>query len=81
MCAQLHFHDDVQESPLELFHKLKLYADADPTNQGTKKPVRSDTILCEEDCCSLKTPVPAKASLFTARRLFSGGRRPCQGAE
>ena len=41
LCAQLHFHDDVQEPPLELFHKLKLYADADPTNQGTKKPVRS----------------------------------------
>ncbi len=38
--AQLHFQDDVQEAPLELFHKLRLYADADPANQGTKKPVR-----------------------------------------
>jgi hypothetical protein len=37
--AQLHFQDDVQEAPLELFHKLRLYADADPANQGTKKPV------------------------------------------
>ncbi len=25
---------------MELLHKLKLYADADPANQGTKKPVR-----------------------------------------
>ena len=39
--AQLHFQDDVQEAPLELFHKLRLYADADPANQGTKKPVRA----------------------------------------
>ncbi|KAK9841046.1 hypothetical protein WJX81_007486 [Elliptochloris bilobata] len=35
----LHFNDDVQEAPLELFHKLKLYADADSANQGSKKPV------------------------------------------
>lgn len=32
---------------MELLHKLKLYADADPANQGTKKPVRMHlTFMC-----------------------------------
>lgn len=38
---QLHFADDAQESPVELFHKLKLYSDADHSNQSTKRPVDS----------------------------------------
>ena len=37
---QVHFSDDCMEPPLELVHKLKLYAEHDPTGQAsTKKPV------------------------------------------
>ncbi|XP_024389950.1 transcription initiation factor TFIID subunit 14b isoform X2 [Physcomitrium patens] len=35
----LHFHPDVGEKPLELFHHLKLYADDESIPQTTKKPV------------------------------------------
>ena len=38
---QLHFADDSQEQPVEIYHKLKLYDEADPNNPSTKKPVRS----------------------------------------
>jgi YEATS domain-containing protein 4 len=44
--AQLHFADDAQEPPLEVFHKLKLYSDADPTNQSTKRPVNIMSNSC-----------------------------------
>ena len=37
---QLTFAPDAHEAPLELYHKLKLYDDQDPTNQSTKKPVQ-----------------------------------------
>ena len=37
---QLHFADDSQEQPVEIYHKLKLYDEADPNNPSTKKPVR-----------------------------------------
>ena len=36
---QLHFADDSQEQPVEIYHKLKLYDEADPNNPSTKKPV------------------------------------------
>ncbi|BDA40670.1 Protein AF-9 homolog [Coccomyxa sp. Obi] len=35
----LHFADDAQEQPVDIFHKLKLYSEVEPTNQSTKKPV------------------------------------------
>ena len=38
---QLHFADDAQEQPVEIYHKLKLYSEVDPTIQSTKKPVRA----------------------------------------
>eukprot|EP00879_Flechtneria_rotunda_P009663 GHRR01010110.1.p1 GENE.GHRR01010110.1~~GHRR01010110.1.p1 ORF type:complete len:207 (+),score=30.89 GHRR01010110.1:224-844(+) len=34
----LHFAPDAQEKPLEIFHRLKLYSDDDPTG-ATRKPV------------------------------------------
>ena len=37
--VQLHFADDSQEQPVEIYHKLKLYDEADPNNPSTKKPV------------------------------------------
>ncbi len=37
---QLHFADDSQEQPVEIYHKLKLYDEADPNNPSAKKPVR-----------------------------------------
>jgi hypothetical protein len=37
---QLHFAQDIGEKPVELFHRLKLYSDDDPTGQ-TRKPVTS----------------------------------------
>lgn len=37
---QLHFTDDSGEEPVELYHKLKLYGEDDPSGQAsTKKPV------------------------------------------
>lgn len=40
MCLQLHFTDDAGEEPVELYHKLKLYGEDDPSGQAsTKKPV------------------------------------------
>jgi hypothetical protein len=39
-CLQLHFAQDAGEKPVEIFHRLKLYADDDPTGQ-TRKPVVS----------------------------------------
>ena len=39
--VQLHFADDAQEQPVEIFHRLKLYGDGEPTQQSTKKPVCS----------------------------------------
>jgi len=37
---QLHFTDDAGEEPVELYHKLKLYGEDDPSGQAsTKKPV------------------------------------------
>ena len=40
VALQVHFSDDCMEPPLELVHKLKLYAEHDPTGQAsTKKPV------------------------------------------
>lgn len=39
---QLVFQDDCCEKPLELFHKLKLYEDAERMQQSTKKPVRPE---------------------------------------
>ena len=42
MSLQLHFQDDAGEEPVELYHKLKLYGEDDPSGQAsTKKPVRS----------------------------------------
>ena len=38
--VQLHFAQDSLEKPIEIFHRLKLYADDDPTGQ-TRKPVVS----------------------------------------
>ena len=39
---QLHFTDDAGEEPVELYHKLKLYGEDDPSGQAsTKKPVRA----------------------------------------
>jgi hypothetical protein len=35
---QLHFTPDAGEKDLEIFHRLKLYADDDPTGQS-RKPV------------------------------------------
>ncbi|KAK9916702.1 hypothetical protein WJX75_005963 [Coccomyxa subellipsoidea] len=35
----LHFADDAQEQPVEIYHKLKLYSEVEPGNQSTKKPV------------------------------------------
>lgn len=40
LCPQLHFAADAGEKPVEVFHRLKLYADDDPTGQ-TRKPVVS----------------------------------------
>ena len=40
LCVQLHFADDSQEQPVEIYHKLKLYDEADPNNPSAKKPVR-----------------------------------------
>lgn len=40
LILQLHFTPDAQEKDLEIFHRLKLYADDDPTGQN-KKPVTS----------------------------------------
>lgn len=37
---QLHFAQDAGEKPVEILHRLKLYADDDPTGQ-TRKPVVS----------------------------------------
>lgn len=40
----LHFTDDAGEEPVELYHKLKLYGEDDPSGQAsTKKPVVSET--------------------------------------
>lgn len=37
---QLHFTPDAAEEPLELYHKLKLYGEDDPSGQASvKKPV------------------------------------------
>ncbi len=41
LAMQLHFADDSQEQPVEIYHKLKLYDEADPNNPSTKKPVKS----------------------------------------
>lgn len=38
MLPQLHFQPDAQEKDLEVFHRLKLYSDDDPTG-ASKKPV------------------------------------------
>lgn len=39
---QLHFTPDAAEEPLELYHKLKLYGEDDPSGQASvKKPVSS----------------------------------------
>ena len=42
---QLHFADDSQEQPVEIYHKLKLYDEADPNNPSTKKPVSCAAML------------------------------------
>lgn len=42
---QLHFADDSQEQPVEIYHKLKLYDEADPNNPSTKKPVGYAALL------------------------------------
>lgn len=40
VALQLHFTDDAFEEPVELYHKLKLYGEDDPSGQAsTKKPV------------------------------------------
>jgi hypothetical protein len=49
--VQLHFADDAQEQPVEIFHRLKLYGDGEPTQQSTKKPVRE---LLAALACSLE---------------------------
>ncbi|CAL5225477.1 g8299 [Coccomyxa viridis] len=38
----LHFADDSQEQPIEIYHKLKLYDEADPNNPSAKKPVLNE---------------------------------------
>lgn len=54
---QLHFAPDSGEKPVEIFHRLKLYADDDPTGQ-TRKPVVSvgghTTAVCSHfvEACS-----------------------------
>ena len=48
---QLHFADDSQEQPVEIYHKLKLYDEADPNNPSTKKPV--GCTLCTSLCLML----------------------------
>lgn len=46
LLLQLHFTDDAVEEPVELYHKLKLYGEDDPSGQAsTKKPV-SDQAKC-----------------------------------
>ena len=42
---QLHFADDSQEQPVEIYHRLKLYDEADPNNPSTKKPVGCAAML------------------------------------
>ena len=51
MHLQLHFTDDSGEEPVELYHKLKLYGEDDPSGQAsTKKPVShlSGLSACQE---------------------------------
>lgn len=44
IAVTVHFSDDCMAPPLELVHKLKLYAEHDPTGQAsTKKPVVSES--------------------------------------
>ena len=44
---QLHFTDDAGEEPVELYHKLKLYGEDDPSGQAsTKKPVSDQLKQC-----------------------------------
>lgn len=82
---QLHFADDAQEQPVDVFHKLKLYSDIDPTNQTTKKPVRGPQVTdatassqvchvtsryCEWEPLALPArKVPGHAGAASRRRL------------
>ncbi|CAN4078761.1 unnamed protein product [Withania somnifera] len=43
IAISLHFHDDVGEKKLDLYHHLKLYAENEPGPQSTKKPVVVET--------------------------------------
>ena len=76
----MHFHEDVQEPPMELFHKLKLYADADPTNQGTKKPVRTAVITntsVGKDWCRIRLLCRPRLKLLLQLKASAlGGHLP-----
>jgi hypothetical protein len=53
---QLHFTPDAQEKDLEIFHRLKLYADDDPTGQSRKPVVHVSIAFVTHKivgCCSL----------------------------
>ena len=57
---QVHFSDDCMAPPLELVHKLKLYAEHDPTGQAsTKKPVGA--------CCMLLSCHASEEAVINAR--------------
>jgi hypothetical protein len=63
---QLHFTDDAGEEPVELYHKLKLYGEDDPSGQAsTKKPV-SAWLLTLVTCSSIK-PIWQAATLLLGR--------------
>lgn len=54
LSLQLHFTDDAGEEPVELYHKLKLYGEDDPSGQAsTKKPVSSQGISRSCSLCNI----------------------------
>jgi hypothetical protein len=77
LLPQLHFTPDAQEKDLEIFHRLKLYADDDPTGQSRKPVVHvsgcssSRTRGCLQDCRSCLEKLQEKWSihLFQPRQL------------
>ena len=66
--VQLHFADDAQEQSVDIFHKLKLYSEVEPTNQSTKKPVR--TCCCSAHLCQgqMRKRISLLYSLKSAER-------------
>lgn len=47
---QVHFADDAGEHPIELYHKLRLYTEAETANQNTKKPVGGRPAMLAQLC-------------------------------